>query len=134
MVFYRYPLYRDSKDMNVSDVSVDGFAFACCAAALPVLLRSTVPAILSSLGSLIQAALPLIISPLHDSMALNEVEISRFQHMINRIEQVHYPPPLHSFSADSMHRSFLSSAGSLMLCRLPINVERIPLFQLLRSI
>ena len=89
MISLRYPLYRDCKDMSVSDVSVDGFAFSCCAAALPVLLRSTVPAILYSVGSLIKAALPLIVSPLHDSLALDDIEISRFQHMISRIEQVH---------------------------------------------
>lgn len=98
MISLRYPVYRDLKDTNISDVSVDGFAFSCCAAALPVLLRSTVPAVLYSLGSLIRAAIPLIVSPLHDPVALNEVEVSRFQHMVSRIEQVRSGSLLFLFS------------------------------------
>ena len=90
MISLRYPFYRDVRDVHGADLSVDGFAFACCAAALPVLLRSTVPAVLYSLGSLIRTAIPLFVSPLHDTAVLTEVEISRFQHVVNRIEQVYY--------------------------------------------
>ena len=121
MVNLRYPCYRESNDRSTSGPSVDGFAFSCCAAALPVLMRSTAPAILYSLGALVRVAVPLIVSPLHDCSTLNEIETSRFQHLINRIEQVLLS---HKYFALRLSRFFLSSAESLTFIHILVFIQK----------
>ena len=68
--------------------SYPGLAFACSAAAMP-LLQTRDPDIARSVYSLLKVALPYILEPnLKSDQEISDVEYGRFQHLLNRLEQV----------------------------------------------
>lgn len=97
------PLSSEAAVYPSTSVSMTGFAFSCCAAALPLLMRSTDPALLLGVATLLKEAVPLMSEPSLGRLngdALTHAcdhEVRRFQHLLNRLEQVlahHFPPRL----------------------------------------
>lgn len=66
--------------------SVSGFAFACSAASLPLLMSRDLQTA-CSVADLLNEALPFIFEPQKNATFL-EIERSRLQHLLNRMEQV----------------------------------------------
>lgn len=69
--------------------SYTGLAFASCAAAMP-LLQTRDTDIARSVYSVLEAALPYIMEPSFKKTDYNisDIECGRFQHLLNRLEQV----------------------------------------------
>ena len=95
----RYPSLRvvdsdaELRDLSAGQVSIPGFAFACCTAALPIFMRSKKAGMLFAVVDLIKVCLPLLREPsaallVGESAALEDEESARFQHLLNRVEQV----------------------------------------------
>lgn len=73
--------------------SFPGLAFACCAAALP-LLQGSDTTVCRAVHRLLQTALPFLLEPRlessHSDHQLLPEEQARLQHLLNRMEQVQY--------------------------------------------